>query len=89
MVKYKDGFKIADIDLKLRGPGNIFSTKQSGFPDLKYADIVTDVNLLMEAKLSAFKLIENDPHIKLERNNIIRQNLIKKYSNNLGYARIA
>ena len=89
MVEHRDGFKIADIDLKLRGPGDIFSTRQSGFPDLRYADIVNDVNLLMEAKLSAFKLIENDPHIKLEQNNTIRKNLIKKYSDNLSYARIA
>lgn len=89
MVKYKDGFKIADIDLKLRGPGDIFSTKQSGFPDLKYADIVNDGDLLMEAKLSAFKLIENDPHLKTEQNRIIKQNLIKKYSHNLSYAKIA
>ncbi|MFZ0452220.1 MAG: ATP-dependent DNA helicase RecG [Ignavibacteriaceae bacterium] len=89
MVKYKDGFKIADIDLKLRGPGDIFSTKQSGFPDLKYADIVNDISLLMEAKSSAFKLIETDPHISSEHNEIIRQNLIKNYSHNLSYARIA
>ena len=89
MVKYKDGFKIADTDLKLRGPGDIFSTKQSGFPDLKYADLVNDINLLMEAKSSAFNLIENDPHINSEQNKIIRQNLIRNYSHNLSYARIA
>ena len=89
MVKYKDGFKVADIDLKLRGPGDIFSTKQSGFPDLKYADLVNDINLLMEAKSSAFNLIENDPHINSEQNKIIRQNLIRNYSHNLSYARIA
>jgi len=89
MVKNKDGFKIADLDLKLRGPGNIFSTKQSGFPDLKYADIVNDISLLIEAKSSAFKLIENDPHLNSEQNKIIRQNLLKNYSNNLSYARIA
>ena len=89
MVKHKDGFRIADIDLKLRGPGDIFSTKQSGFPDLKYADIVNDINLLMEAKSSAFTLIKNDPHINSEQNKIIKQNLIKNYSPNLSYARIA
>ena len=89
MVKYKDGFKIADIDLKLRGPGDIFSTKQSGFPELKYADIINDGDLLVEAKLSAFKLIEDDPGLRNKRNEIIKQNLIKKYSDNLSYARIA
>ncbi len=89
IVNCKDGFKIADIDLKLRGPGDIFSTKQSGFPDLKYADLITDVNLLMEAKSSAFELIDSDPHLNLPQNKIIRKNLIKKYSHNLSYARIA
>ena len=89
MVDYKDGFKIAEIDLKLRGPGDIFSTKQSGFPNLKYADIVNDTDILMQAKLSAFKLIENDPHISSEQNQIIRQNLITHYSTSLKYAKIA
>ena len=65
MVKYSDGFKIAEIDLKLRGPGDIFGTKQSGFPELKYTNIIEDAEIILEAKLSAFKLIEVDP--KLEK----------------------
>nr|MCU0343942.1 ATP-dependent DNA helicase RecG [Ignavibacterium sp.] len=65
MVKYLDGFRIAEIDLKLRGPGDIFGTKQSGFPELKYTNIVEDTELILEAKQSAFKLIEVDP--KLEK----------------------
>lgn len=89
MVKHKDGFKIAEIDLKLRGPGDIFSTKQSGFPDLKYADLVNDSDLLMQAKISAFKLIETDPHINAPQNRILKQKLIKNYSGNLRYAKIA
>jgi ATP-dependent DNA helicase RecG len=89
MVNYKDGFKIADIDLRLRGPGDVFSTKQSGFPDLKYADLVNDINILIEAKLAAFKLIENDPRLNSTHNKIIRQNIIQKYSHNLRYVKIA
>ncbi len=89
MVKHKDGFKIAEIDLKLRGPGDIFSTKQSGFPDLKFADLISDTDLLMQAKTSAFELIETDPHISSPQNQIIKQNLIKNYSGNLQYAKIA
>ncbi len=89
MLKYTDGFKIAEIDLKLRGPGDIFSTKQSGFPKLKYADIIADSGILMDAKLSAFKLIENDPDISSEQNKIIKQNLIEHYSHNFIYAMIA
>jgi ATP-dependent DNA helicase RecG len=89
MVKYNDGFKIAEIDLKLRGPGNIFGTEQSGFPDLKYTNIVDDVEIILEAKQSAFELIEKDPKLKNNISAAIRKNLIKHYSKNLSYAKIA
>jgi ATP-dependent DNA helicase RecG len=89
MVKHTDGFKVAEVDLKLRGPGDIFGTKQSGFPDLKHADIITDTNIIVEAKSSAFKVIEEDPHLQNSTNIIIRKNLIEHYSDNLKYATIA
>ncbi|MFZ2324121.1 MAG: ATP-dependent DNA helicase RecG [Ignavibacteriaceae bacterium] len=89
MVKYSDGFKIAEIDLKLRGPGDIFGTKQSGFPELKYTNIVEDTELILEAKQSAFKLIEVDPKLEKNFSAVIRQNLIRHYSENFSYAKIA
>jgi ATP-dependent DNA helicase RecG len=89
MVKYNDGFEIAEVDLKLRGPGDIFGTKQSGFPDLKHADIVTDINLVVEAKSAAFKVIKEDPHLQLPPNICVRENLLEHYSDNLKYAAIA
>jgi ATP-dependent DNA helicase RecG len=89
MVKHRDGFKIAEIDMKLRGPGDIFGTRQSGFPELKYADLITDTDIVMHAKYSAFKIIEEDPHLTSEKNIIIRQNLIRYYRSNLQYAKIA
>ncbi len=89
MVKYLDGFKIAEIDLKLRGPGDIFGTKQSGFPDLKYTNIAEDHEIILEAKQSAFELIKNDPHLEKKFSSVIRKNLIKHYSENLSYAKIA
>jgi len=89
MVKTNNGFEIAETDLKLRGPGDIFSTKQSGFPELKYADIINDVELINVTKEIAFELINKDPSLKLPSNNIIRKNLIKYYSDNLQYAQIA
>ncbi|MBK7631462.1 MAG: ATP-dependent DNA helicase RecG [Ignavibacteriales bacterium] len=89
MVKHLDGFKIAEIDLKLRGPGDIFGTKQSGFPDLKYTNIVEDHEIILEAKESAFELIKNDPNLKNNFSVVIRENLIKYYSENLSYAQIA
>lgn len=89
MVKHLDGFKIAETDLKLRGPGDIFGTEQSGFPDLKYIDIASDSGIIMDAKASAFSLIENDPHLEHRDNLWIRKNLIEHYSGSLNYANIA
>ena len=89
MVKTNNGFEIAETDLKLRGPGDIFSTKQSGFPDLKYADLVDDNELLQKTRNIAFDLINKDPSLTLQSNEVIRKNLMKHYSNNLHYAKIA
>jgi ATP-dependent DNA helicase RecG len=89
MVKTNNGFEIAETDLKLRGPGDIFSTKQSGFPDLKYADIIHDSELISLTKNIAFDLINKDPSLDSPENSVIRKNLVKHYSNNLQYAKIA
>jgi ATP-dependent DNA helicase RecG len=89
MVNYSDGFKIAETDLKLRGPGNIFGTEQSGFPELKHANIIEDGEVIIKAKQAAFKLVEEDPHLTKPANKVVRKNLIEHYSNNLRYAKIA
>jgi ATP-dependent DNA helicase RecG len=64
MVGTNDGFKIAEEDLAIRGPGEFFGTKQSGLPDLKVADIVRDARLLEAARKDAFGLIEKDPQLQ-------------------------
>jgi len=89
LVKHNDGFKIAEIDLKLRGPGDIFGLKQSGFPDFKYTDITTDSKLIHEAKQEAFKLIDEDPQLKFPSHHQIKNILTSYYSENLKYADIA
>ncbi len=64
MVKSSDGFRIAEEDLAIRGPGEFFGTRQSGIPDLKIADIVRDAILLNEARKEAFDIIDRDPELK-------------------------
>jgi ATP-dependent DNA helicase RecG len=63
MVSSNDGFKIAEEDLDIRGPGEFFGTRQSGMPDLKIANIVRDAKLLSIARGEAFTLIQKDPDL--------------------------
>ncbi len=63
MVKSSDGFRIAEEDLAIRGPGEFLGTRQSGLPDLRVSDIIRDALLLQEARREAFALIEQDPDL--------------------------
>jgi ATP-dependent DNA helicase RecG len=64
MVKSNDGFRIAEEDLNIRGPGEFFGTRQSGMPDLRIANIVRDGMLLSKARREAFSIIDRDPDLK-------------------------
>ena len=61
LVDSQDGFKIAEMDLKLRGPGEFFGTKQSGLPSLRIANILRDPDILSHAKNEARAFVENPP----------------------------
>jgi len=61
MVRSNDGFEIAEVDLQLRGPGDIMGTQQSGLPRLLLADLVEDADLLQDARAKARRLLEEDP----------------------------
>jgi ATP-dependent DNA helicase RecG len=63
MVKSNDGFRIAEEDLNIRGPGEFFGTRQSGMPDLRIANIVRDAVILSKARDDAFAMIEKDPDL--------------------------
>lgn len=73
MVTTSDGFKIADVDLKLRGPGNIMGKQQSGVLNLKIADIVKDGDILMKARATAFETLQNDPLLQTSENKNIHR----------------
>ena len=63
MVQTNDGFEIAEVDLKLRGPGDLMGTQQSGVLNLRIADIVKDANILKRARETAFELLKKDPNL--------------------------
>jgi ATP-dependent DNA helicase RecG len=80
MVRTNDGFEIAEVDLKLRGPGDIMGTQQSGVLDMKIADIVKDSNILTVAREMALEILNDDPHLQKPENRPIwetYQNLSK------------
>lgn len=80
MKKYSDGFKIAEIDFKLRGPGDIFGTKQSGIPEFRFVDIFADQELIEQVRDFTFKLVDDDPELSKSENSIIKEVIKKKYA---------
>lgn len=77
MVDTADGFKIAEVDLKLRGPGNIMGTQQSGVLNLKIADVVKDSKVLVSARNTAISLLQEDPNLSKKENLPIRNTFSK------------
>lgn len=71
MVRTNDGFDIAEVDLKLRGPGDIMGTQQSGILNLKIADIVKDNDILKTARHYALKTLNEDPGLEMEKNKVL------------------
>ncbi|MCM4154603.1 ATP-dependent DNA helicase RecG [Gramella sp. AN32] len=73
MTSTNDGFEIAEVDLKLRGPGDLMGTQQSGVLTLKIADIVKDNSILQTARNYANKILKEDPNLSMEKNTAIKQ----------------
>ena len=72
MTATNDGFEIAEVDLKLRGPGDIMGTQQSGVLNLKIADIVKDNDILKLARHHAMKILKEDSNLSMEKNKVLR-----------------
>ena len=75
MVKVSDGFKLAEVDLKLRGPGDMLGTRQSGMLKFKLADIIYDTEILNNARDSAIKILKIDPRLNKNENLPIRDEI--------------
>jgi len=88
MVETSDGFRIAEVDLELRGAGDYFGTRQSGLPSFVVADIVHDKNILLQARQEAFELVDRDPHLRLPQHSRIRTRFELVYKELLSYVRI-
>jgi len=77
MVRTNNGFEISEIDLQLRGPGDITGTQQSGVLELKLADLATDQAILSEARNTVIELFEDDPQLLKPENAILKAHLQK------------
>ena len=89
MIRSNDGFEIAEHDLRLRGPGEMFSTRQHGLPDLKIASIVDDFDLLVMARKNAFEMVSQDPMLTCTEHKNIRRALLAKFGDAIGLADVA
>ncbi len=83
MKKYSDGFKIADIDLQMRGPGDFFGKRQHGLPDLKIADMLGDIEVLKECQVCAKEILKSDPKLDKEENKALSLAISDMFRDNI------
>ncbi len=78
-IASNDGFELAEIDFRLRGPGDLFGSRQHGLPPLRIADLNRDAAVLQRARADAQRLIENDPDLADERFSLLRKMVMIRY----------
>ncbi|HUT61949.1 MAG TPA: ATP-dependent DNA helicase RecG [Phycisphaerae bacterium] len=78
-----DGFKIAEEDLRIRGPGEFFGTRQHGLPELKVADLIEDFELLRMARRDAFEIVREDPFLAAPHHQQLRREMLRAYAGRL------
>lgn len=83
MENSSDGFVISEKDLELRGPGEFFGTRQHGIPELKIANIIADMKTLKIAQKVAEDIFEEDPKLKLEKNQLLKKKIIRLFKGKL------
>jgi ATP-dependent DNA helicase RecG len=87
MEETTDGFRIAEADLEVRGPGELLGTKQSGL-DFAVAKLARDQTILKEAREEAFALVEEDPEMRSPENTAVREQLLHRWRGRLSLARV-
>ena len=88
MIRTNNGFRIAEADLNIRGPGEFFGTRQSGIPNFKIANIIHDATLLEAAKKEAELLIKADPALNASEHQLLKRMLQKHWRGNLEIASV-
>jgi ATP-dependent DNA helicase RecG len=88
MEETTDGFRIAEADLELRGPGEFLGTRQSGMPDFAVAELARDQTILREAREEAFALVEEDPLLSKPENAAVKDQLLNRFRGRLSLARV-
>ena len=86
---YLTGFKIAEEDLRLRGPGEFFGIRQSGILNFSCTDLNKDQGILLSARKAAFKIIEEDPHLRKSENELIKNEFLNNYKDALYLMKVA
>lgn len=85
LVETNDGFRIAQVDLELRGPGEFFGTRQHGLPEFRVADPIGDVALLERAREAAERILEEDPQLERPEYRVLRERLLRRYAESGAY----
>ena len=89
MTNTNDGFKVAEVDMEIRGPGNLLGTQQSGLLNLKIANIITDKEILESARKDVKEIIFNDQKLIKSQNKVIKEEFDKKTKNTLLWKHIS
>jgi len=89
MCRTNDGFEVAEVDLQLRGPGNMEGTQQSGILNLKIADLAKDQQILQLARQVANEILDEDPQLLKAENQILNKQLIRQNKTNINWSKVA
>jgi ATP-dependent DNA helicase RecG len=88
MCDTQDGFELAEADLKMRGPGDFFGTRQSGLPALKVADLTQELEMLKVCRDDAQQILDRDPDLREGKHRPLRDEIVRRFGTQLGLASI-